>query len=339
MRIDAVAREDIPRIILEYVNGSDHPDLQVYRRGIDTAGDYLNVWLWRTKHFCDLGGFYGKRVLEVGCGFGWDAVGLALMGDNDVVASDILPSMVDGVTQCLDAMAAKKISLPVTPLQADICTLTLPDASFDGIFSTEAIEHVHDLKAMFDNCFRLLKPGGTLVLVNDSNRYNEAARQHSWEGWTERDESWEHVQWLKTEVRPVEHKDAKPYGVMREEMIRAANPDLNDQEVAALRYATAGMIRPEIENAAVRFRQAAKLPERDPFRWCRNPETGEYSERLLDPFDLRDMLSASGFKVKLRHVYRKFPMRLLNGVRFRPLNERLFAVRALFALVAVKPSG
>jgi SAM-dependent methyltransferase len=316
----------------DYVQGSDHPDLQIYRRDVDNP-EFVEVWQWRIKHYCDLGNFYHKRILEVGCGFGWDAVGLALTGGNEVVASDVLPSMIDGMTQCLEAMKRKGKSLPVTPLLGDICKLDLPDASFDGIFSTEAIEHVHDLKLMFENCYRLLKPGGRIVIANDSNRFNLAACQHSWEGWTDRDESWEHVEWLKKEVRPVEHAEAKPYGVMREEMIRATAPQLDDASVAKLRHATAGMVKPEVEQATQQFLKDRKLPTRDEFGWCRNPETGEYSERLLDPWELKRWLKDAGFKVQLRHVFRKMPLRLLNGVDLKPLNKRLFGLRAQFVLV------
>lgn len=324
-------------LLYRYVHGSEHPDLQIYRRGLFDGG-FHDVWHWRTEHFCDLGGFHGKRVLEVGCGFGWDAVGLAMIGKNDVVASDILPSMIDGMTQCLESMKANGEPLPVTPLQGDICKLDLPAASFDGIFSTEAIEHVHDLGEMFDTCWRLLRPGGTAVLVNDSNRYNPEARAHSWDSWQERDDSWEHVEWLKNEVRPVEHADARPYGVMREEHIRAVAPELSDEDVAALRAATAGMVYKEIDDAVAAFRRDGSLPVRDEFGWSRNPETGEYSERLLDPFQLADMLKARGFKVQLRHLFRKFPFRLLNANGIRPLQKRLFNSRGNFVLVARKPA-
>ena len=326
--------QNLPKILKQYLHGSEHPDLQVYRRSMASKDDY-SVWLWRMKHFCDLGGFYGKHVLEVGAGFGWDAVGLAVSGNNRVTASDILPSMIDGMTQCLDAMKAADTDLPVTPLLGDICELNLPDSSYDGIFSTEAIEHVHDLGLMFDNCFRILKRGGTAVIVNDSNQYNEAARRHSWDDWQARDESWEHVEWLKSEVRPVEHADAKPYGVMREEMIREFAPSMDDKSVAALREATAGMIRSEIEKAVTEYKALRKLPKRDPFSWCRNPETGEYSERLLNPFELADMLKARGFKVQLRHLFRKMPYRLFNRAP-RPINKLLFRLRPEFILVARK---
>ena len=328
----------ISKIMSEYVHGSEHPDLKIYRGdGMDDPSGH-ELWLWRTKYFCDLGNFYNKRILEVGCGFGWDAVGIALIGDNDVVASDILPSMVDGMSQCLESMRAKGRPLPVTPLQADICKLDMPDASFDGIFSTEAIEHVHDLGIMFDNCRRLLKPGGSLVIVNDSNKWNAESRAHSWGSWQERDDSWEHANWLKTEVRPVEHADAKPYGVMREEVIRAHAPELDDEAVGKIRKATAGLINSKIQAAVDRFRKDGTLPTPDPYSWCRNPETGEYSERLLDPFELADMLRDRGFKVELRHMFRKMPYRLFNGVGIRAINKLLFRIRQQFVLVAKKPA-
>ena len=326
---------DLAAIIDRYMHGSDHPDLQVYRRDM-TVVDF-DLWEWRIRHFCDLGNFHGKKVLEAGCGFGWDAVGLALIGNNRVIAMDILPSMVDGVSQCLDSMKSAGHPLPVTPLQGDICELDMPDESLDGIFSTEAIEHVHDLPKMFAECFRLLRPGGAAVIVNDSNRYNPDAREHSWGAWKDRDDSWEHVEWLKSEVRPVEHADAKPYGVMREDIIRASAPHLSSEDIAILRKATAGMVRTEIEAAVLAFERDGSLPAPDPYGWCRNPETGEYSERLLDPFELKDLLTNAGFKVQLRHLFRKMPFRLANSIALKAINLRLFAMRPHFVLVAKKP--
>lgn len=324
----------IQRVMREYVQGSDHPDLRVYREDLPDS----DLWLWRTRHYCDLGDFYGKRVLEVGCGFGWDAVGLALVGGNEVVASDILPSMVDGVRECLQTMAEKGQPLPVTALQGDICELDLPDAAFDGIFSTEAIEHVHDLGAMFDRCRSLLKPGGTAVIVNDSNRYNAAAREHSLGSWDERDNSWEHVEWLKSKVRPVEHAEAKPYGVMREDRIRELALDLAEAQVRALRQATAGQVYADLGPAIQTYKRDGTLPRRDEFGWCRNPETGEYSERLLDPFELADMLKARGFAVQLRHLFRKFPHRFFNNLGVRALQKQVFKIRPHFVIVATKPA-
>src|SRR5690606_9469860 len=125
----------------------DHPDLVVYRRDFDTKFDFAH-WERGIRGICDRGGFHKKRILEAGCGFGWDAAGLALVGGNQVVAADILPSMIDGAKECLDAAHAKGHDLDIEFKVGDICSLDEPEASFDGIFSSEAIEHVHDLAAM-----------------------------------------------------------------------------------------------------------------------------------------------------------------------------------------------
>ena len=43
--------------------------------------------------------------------------------------------------------------------------LPLPGASFDTILSTEVIEHLENPRAVFREWFRLLRPGGTLVMT------------------------------------------------------------------------------------------------------------------------------------------------------------------------------
>ena len=325
------------QVLKDYVFGSEHPDLVVYRQDFDTKFDY-DHWERGIRNQCELAGFRGKRILEVGCGFGWDAVGLALVGGNRIVATDILPSMIDGAKECQAAARAKGHELDIELKVADICSsLDEADESFDGIYSSEAIEHVHDLAAMFERCYRLLKPGGVLLLRNDSNRYNSEFREATFEMWKERDASWEHADWLRNEVRPVEHANAKPYGAMRAEIIAETGIDFTSDELERLVAATAGMIRPEILKAAKAFRDTGILPTPPQFSWCRNPETGEYAERLLDPFELRDMLRAAGFRdVSLQHGFSKFPFRLANRINFRPVNEILFDRRGLFHLLARK---
>ncbi|QDZ08050.1 class I SAM-dependent methyltransferase [Sphingomonas panacisoli] len=331
-----VSAETLKSTIEEYAHGSDHPDLQVYRRDIDDKDwDRFSWWI---GHVAELGHFYGgKRILEVGCGFGWDALALSKETDSTVVAMDILPSMIDGVQQCLTQLRVKGGVAKVEAMVGDVCEVDLPAQSFDGIFSSEAVEHVHSLEAMYARCFALLKPGGRLVIVNDSNAYNAAFRERNFTMWAERDSSWEHATWLKEEVRPIEHANAEPYGAMRERMIRAVEPGMGDDAVAKLVHATAGLIRPEIEQAAHDFKANGKLPVRPELSWCRNPETGEYAERLLDPFAMQKGLRDAGFKVSLQHLYRKFPFRLANNVGIHAVNKLLFKQNPLFVLVAQKP--
>jgi SAM-dependent methyltransferase len=340
--IAGVKMAEVWDLVAEFIQGSHHPDLEIYRK--DLAGMNRlhsspfdqNSWLRRKQYLCQVGRFHNARILEVGCGFGWDAVTLSLIGNNHVVASDILPSMIEGLTECLGTMRRKGKPLNVEPLVADICKTDLPSESFDGIFSSQAIEHVHSLEAMFDECHRLLKPGKRLVIANDSNRFNPECRESTFKMWKERDTSWQHTEWLKKEIRPVEHKDARPYAAMREDFVRRAAPELNEAVLAKLVAATAGMIGSEIGEATRAYMAGGILPTPPEFSWCRNPETGEYAERLLDPFKLVEMLNQRGFQARVGHAFTKFPHRLLNNIQFRPLNIKLYAMRPLFVLLAEK---
>ncbi len=329
-------------VVAEYSRGSEHPDLHVYRKDLEGANPIRatpfdkSAWVRRREYYCRAGRFYNGRILEVGCGFGWDAVAISLIGNNRVVASDILPSMIEGITECLDTMRRKGTKLNVEPLVADICKSDLPSESFDGIFSSEAIEHVHSLEDMFGECYRLLRPGKRLLIANDSNRLNTRFREDTFKMWVERDTSWEHTEWLKKEIRPVEHGNARPYAAMRANYVKRAGQTLDQSSIDKLVAATAGMIDSEIEQATRAYVSTGALPTPPKFSWCRNPETGEYAERLLDPFELKDLLDKTGFRTNVGHAFTKYPYSLLNYIHLRPLSIKIFERRRLFVLLAEK---
>ncbi|GBD51185.1 class I SAM-dependent methyltransferase [Microcystis aeruginosa LEGE 11464] len=47
--------------------------------------------------------------------------------------------------------------------------IPLPDASFDGVVSFQVLEHIWDLDEYLGECYRLLKPGGWLLLTTHGN--------------------------------------------------------------------------------------------------------------------------------------------------------------------------
>jgi SAM-dependent methyltransferase len=59
----------------------------------------------------------------------------------------------------------------------------LPDASFDLVLSTQVLEHVEDTQLHLDECFRLLRPGGTLVLSTHGVMYYHRDPEDYWR-WT-----------------------------------------------------------------------------------------------------------------------------------------------------------
>jgi SAM-dependent methyltransferase len=329
--------DQIAAFLDDYMQGSENPDFIGYRTQSLTR-DVSNKWgfVRGRRRLAAMGGYREKRILDVGCGFGWHAFTFSLIGNNDMVGLDILPSMIDGVSDCVRHMRDKGVAFKLAPVCGDICNTGFASASFDAIYSTEAIEHVHDMDAMMGECFRILRPGGNIMLINDCNVRHPKTRDEIMAMWHRRENDWEWSKYLRS-IRPIEHADAKPFAVRREEIVRAANPALDGATVLELVKATPGMLKADIEQLARTHKIGGPLPTPQDLDWCRNPDTGEYAERLFDPFALVDMLRSHGFRrAKVRHGFRRFPLNYLNGVEFRPLNLALFKLRPYFMIYGEK---
>jgi SAM-dependent methyltransferase len=318
-----------------YMEGSKNPDFLGYKeQALTRDRPSEERFTWDMRRICRLGNFYNGTILDVGCGCGWLSHIIAKIGRNHVIANDILPPMIDGVTDAVQYMKQRGLECNLTPMLGDVCDLDLPDGSIDGICSLESIEHVHDIDKMFDRCAALLRPGGRIVICNDNNIHARGLRDETVDMWHKRETSWEWIDYLRS-LRPIEHGNAKPFKIMREEIVRDANPSLSPAAVSAIVDATKGQLKSEIARIAKNYPDVS-LPTPPAYDWCRNPETGEYAERLLDPFDLADRLAKRGMKTKVYHSFRKMPLTLFNGVPFKPVNKLLFNIRSYFVVVGTK---
>jgi SAM-dependent methyltransferase len=89
----------------------------------------------------------GARVLDIPCGSGGFAEHLATKGA-ECVAVDIVP------TYEHRPMVVADMNLP----------LPFVDESFDMVISIEGIEHIHSAFHLLQECYRILKSGGKLIL-------------------------------------------------------------------------------------------------------------------------------------------------------------------------------
>jgi len=60
--------------------------------------------------------------------------------------------------------SGREVDLKLPDLFYDGKTLPFPDASFDGVISTEVLEHVPDQSLLLLEIARVLRPGGSLIL-------------------------------------------------------------------------------------------------------------------------------------------------------------------------------
>lgn len=103
----------------------------------------------------------GKRVLDVGCGSG--GISLALARDHDagaVVGIDVEgPVIAKATERAAEVGLAERVAFQ----RVEPGPLPFPDASFDVVFSKDAMIHIPDKETLFADVYRVLKPGGRLA--------------------------------------------------------------------------------------------------------------------------------------------------------------------------------
>lgn len=102
----------------------------------------------------------GAAVLDVGCGFGGSSIYLATRYKAQVTGITISPVQAAMATQY-----AERDNLSARFLVMDADNITLGDR-FDVVWSIEAISHFGSKSAFFTRAVELLKPGGTLALID-----------------------------------------------------------------------------------------------------------------------------------------------------------------------------
>lgn len=100
--------------------------------------------------------FQGKRVLDIGCGFGWHCVYAASKGATYVLGTDISEKM-------LAVAKEKAASDVVTYKQAAMEDLQLDDESFDVVMSSLAFHYTPNFDQVVQVIHSALKPGGVFV--------------------------------------------------------------------------------------------------------------------------------------------------------------------------------
>ena len=119
----------------------------------------------------------GSRVMDIGCGYGATAqllrrriwrrgTGITISAAQYAIAQ----ARVAGPTSPY---------LPSTDLLGDWLTNTLPAESFDAAIAIESSEHM-DKPGFFAQAWRVLRPGGRLVVNSWLSREAPTARQQRW---------------------------------------------------------------------------------------------------------------------------------------------------------------
>ena len=103
-----------------------------------------------------------KKVLDFGCGIGGiDRLLISQFGARKVVAIDVEAQLISRAKN-----DAQRLGYSSEQIEYELVTpgrLDFPDESFDIVFTKDVIVHIEDKGGIYENIFRVLRSGGTLV--------------------------------------------------------------------------------------------------------------------------------------------------------------------------------
>ena len=118
-----------------------------------------------------------RRIADIGCGKGRFA---RLVHEADptrtVIALDLAEEMLRYVPEGL------------LPVSASMTALPLKDASCDGAYATESLEHAIDIRAAIDELCRIVRPGGRILIIDKNAEHWGKLKTPEWEKWFHRRE-------------------------------------------------------------------------------------------------------------------------------------------------------
>jgi len=118
-----------------------------------------------------------KRLLDVGCGKGrYARVILEQNKQARITGLDISERMLHSVPAGIGKVSAIMTDLPFA------------NASFDGIYATESLEHAVDIERAIDEMCRVLRPGGKLAIIDKNAEHWGKLKTPAWERWFNRRE-------------------------------------------------------------------------------------------------------------------------------------------------------
>lgn len=101
---------------------------------------------------------HGKRVLDLGCGYGENCKAFCDLGASYVLGVDLSEKML---------AVAREEHPELAFLRADMNDLSCIDGRFDVIFSSLAVHYIEDFEGLAKSVFALLNDGGTFIFSQE----------------------------------------------------------------------------------------------------------------------------------------------------------------------------
>jgi len=237
----------------------------------------------------------GACLLDLGCGFGLMAIIFGIYGSKEVVGYDMNTEKIEIFRRLLLYVDSEINS--VKAVLGDSSRIEYPDEYFDVVVADETFSHIREMERSIREVHRVLKTGGQFLLRDGNNSLYPIGR-------IKRRRFWRRVEFGPIDPSSFRSTDIPlPYFEVRRKMIQERFPQMGLEKVNFLSEETSGMYGTEIYEAVEEFEKSGVISGRPKFRY-RNPMTGEFPERELNPFTLKCLLKEIGFEVRfIPHFY------------------------------------
>ncbi|TPW14080.1 MAG: type 11 methyltransferase [bacterium] len=232
----------------------------------------------------------GRIVLDAGSGFGITLLCLAALKPRLAAGLEAFRPMArTSVRLC--ARLGK--GLPAAVVRGSVAAFPFAAGSVDFIYCNEALSHFLDRNAFYDECARVLAPGGKLMICDGNNALNSRTVARVRQIWRRFEEG-------PPSDNLFGHRIERPYRERRREMIARALPDQPEGVLDQLAWGTFGRHGADIIVEAQRLVASGQLPEAPPAvdRSPVDPVKGDHIESLVDAGEIRAQLEPRGFTVR-----------------------------------------
>jgi ubiquinone/menaquinone biosynthesis C-methylase UbiE len=146
--------------------GLQYVSLQGVKQGSAEFFEHIRPWMnpykfpWIMERIeAEAANLRGKKLLEVGCGMGYDSLEFIRRGVR-VTAVDLTPNAVEFARRHFEVVGAEADEVRV----GNALDLPFADESFDAVWSNGVLHATGDTRKAISEVFRVLRPGGRAII-------------------------------------------------------------------------------------------------------------------------------------------------------------------------------